>query len=140
MSVNLLSRDQILGSDDRSYEDVDVPEWGGTVRISTLSAAARDAWERGLVDAKGKTKANVRASLVAKALVDQKGNRLFNDDDVKALGRKSSKALDRCFEAAQRVNGMTRKEAQGGEDDEVEEDPDSAFEGNEETSGDSDSA
>jgi hypothetical protein len=39
--------------------------------------------------------------------VDDKGNRLFTDADVKALGAKSSRALSRCVRAAQRLNGLT---------------------------------
>ena len=37
-----LSKDQILGAVDFSFVEVEVPEWGGTVRIRGLSAAERD--------------------------------------------------------------------------------------------------
>ena len=40
-------------------------------------------------------------------LVDEKGTRLFNDNDAYALGRKSSKYIDMVFEVAQKLNGIS---------------------------------
>jgi len=63
-----------------------------------------------MIDQKGKNRqnnmANLRARLVALSVVDDKGTRIFTDDDVKALGKKSAKALDRVFSVAQRLNGI----------------------------------
>ena len=33
----LLTRDEILAADDIKTEDVEVPEWGGDVRVSVMS-------------------------------------------------------------------------------------------------------
>jgi hypothetical protein len=110
----LLSREQILGAVDLSFEDVAVPEWGGTVRVGMLMGAERDAFEQALVTRQGKKVQmhleNIRARLVALCVVDTEGQRLFKEDDVKALGRKSALALNRVFEVAQRINGLTERD------------------------------
>lgn len=112
----LLTRDQILGADDLLFEDVPVPEWGGTVRVRGLSGAERDDFEAGVVQVKGKKTSmnlrNLRARLVALAVVGADGKRLFADSDVRALGHKSAAALQRVFEAAQRLSGLSDEDVE----------------------------
>ena len=112
--MGLLTKAQILGVADLVHEDVDVPEWGGTVRVQMLTGAERDAFEQEIVTRQGKrvqmNLANVRARLVALCLVDEEGQRVFGESDVKALGRKSALALNRVFEVAQRINGLTEQD------------------------------
>lgn len=108
----LLSREEILGADDRQTEDVAVPEWGGTVRVRALNGTERDAYEASLVRLRGDgtkqfTLANARARLVSLAVCDDKGERMFTEKDVNALGKKSATALHRVYEAAGRLSGLT---------------------------------
>ena len=107
----MLSRDEILKVDDIRYEEVEVPEWGGTVRVRGMSGAERDAFEGSVVEQRGKKTAvntrNLRAKLVAKSIVDGAGKRIFDDGDVEALGQKSAAALNRVFEVAQRLSGLS---------------------------------
>ena len=107
----LLTKDAILTANDLVTEDVEVPEWGGAVRVRSISGAERDAFEQAIVTRKGKNvttnMANIRAKMVALSLVDESGQRLFSDSDVVALGRKSAAALDRVFSVAQRLAGLT---------------------------------
>lgn len=107
----MLTRDQILEANDSKREEVIVQEWGGTVLIATMSGKARDAWEQSLVGEGGKLNIeNVRARLVAYTAVDEHGNRLFKNEDIEALGRKSAAALDRCAKVAQKLNLLTEKD------------------------------
>lgn len=107
----LLSRDAILAADDREYEVVPCPEWGGEVRLRSLTGAERDAYEQSLVQTRGKSREmnlrNARAKLVALCAVDESGNRLFTDADVNALGKKNAKPLDRLFDVARRLSGLS---------------------------------
>ena len=108
----LLGRDAILGAPDLATYDVDVPEWGGVVRVRMLTARERDAFEASCMKTKrdGSSEfnpVNVRAKLVALCLVDAQGQRLFGEDDISALGRKSAKALSRIFTEASKLNGLT---------------------------------
>src|SRR5215471_2388356 len=103
-----LSREEILRAADLPTEDVDVPEWGGSVRVRALTAADRDRIEGEQADASGPARFhNFRARLVARAAVDGAGRPLFGEDDVHALAQKSAVALDRVFTAVLRMNGLT---------------------------------
>ena len=41
--MTLLSKSAILCANDLQTEDVDVPEWGGTVRVRSFTGRERDA-------------------------------------------------------------------------------------------------
>jgi hypothetical protein len=103
--MNILSKDAILAADDLPRETVSVPEWGGEVLVRTMSGTDRDAFEASLLEKDGRME-NVRARLVALTLCDPQGDRLFDDSEIAALGRKSARALDRVFAVAQRLNGI----------------------------------
>ena len=123
--TGLLGAAAILSAPDLATVDVDVPEWGGTVRVRALNGRERDAFEASCMkERKDGTQEfitrNMRAKLVALALVDDKGQRLFADEDVAALGKKSAKALSRVFDAASALNGITPddvKSLEGNSDD-----------------------
>lgn len=106
-----LGKADILAAQDLQYEDVAVPEWGGTVRVRGLTGRERDAFEAGVASARGKdvklNLQNVRARLVALSVVDADGARLFDERDIGALGEKSAQALERVFQAAMRLSGLT---------------------------------
>ena len=111
----LLSRDQILQADDLQTEDVEVPEWGGSVRVRGLLGSERDAFEASMVHMRGNGQrelrlANMRARLVVMSVVDENGRRMFTDADVKALGDKSAAALDRVFDAARKLSRLTNRD------------------------------
>lgn len=106
----ILNRDQILKAKDLKTEVVKVPEWSknGEVILTTMTGTARDEWETSLID-KSNTKtnlANMRARLLVICIVDKDGKRLFTEHDINRLGAKSAKPLDRCFDVAQRLNGI----------------------------------
>lgn len=103
----MLTKEAILAATDRKTEDVNVPEWGGVVRVSEMSAIDRDHWEATLT-ADGKINLqNLRARTAALCIVDDKGQRMFSEKEIEALGRKSASALDRIVKAAQRLNKLT---------------------------------
>ena len=112
----LLSRESILNASDMAYEDVHVPEWGGEIRIRSLTGEERDAFEAGLVRQSGKkTKAdlnNLRAKLVAACAIAEDGTKLFQPMDVYTLGEKNAAALDRVFEVAQRLSGLNDEDVE----------------------------
>jgi hypothetical protein len=107
-----LSRDAILAAEDRKVEEVEVPEWGGTVKVATMTGTQRDSWEQSLVGKTGVNIANIRARLVAACVVDDSGARLFTDEDAIALGNKSAIALDRVAKVAQRLNGLGKEDVE----------------------------
>jgi hypothetical protein len=109
-----LSKDEILEAQDLKTETVPVPEWGGSVNVRMMNGLDRDAFEAGLVivGEDGSRKPNyrgMRARLVALTIVDDAGNRLFEDEDVERLSLKSAAALERVAAVAQRLNGLGAK-------------------------------
>lgn len=106
-----LTRQAILEASDIVREEVQVPEWGGSVLITTMNGRQRDAWEQSLMSAGGSRPdiTNVRAKLVAACAVDDDGAPLFTADDLAALGSKSAAALERLAKVAQRLNLLTEK-------------------------------
>lgn len=112
----LLRKEDILNANDFEYEDVDVPEWGGTVRVRTMTGLERDNFEASVFEMRGKDSKmnfkNFRAKLCVHCLVDENNNRLFTDAEVEELGKKSAKALERVFTVAQRLNGIGSKEVE----------------------------
>lgn len=114
----LLTREQILSADDLKTEEVAVPEWGGSVLVRTLTAHERDVFEDGLVQTKGKGRnqtremqlADVRAKLAALTIVNGEGHQVFNKTDVVDLGKKSAGALNRVWDVASRLSGMSNED------------------------------
>lgn len=109
-----LSRDDILKADDLETQELEVPEWGGTVLVRALSGKERDAYEASLVQFRGNERlpqlANMRAKLVVRCIVDDQGQRLFTDQDANALGQKSAHALNRVFEVAAELSGLSEED------------------------------
>jgi hypothetical protein len=112
-----LTREVILAKRALKQETVDVPEWGGTVIVQELTGAERDAFEASCVQKRGKRSydtnfANLRAKLVVQTVHSADGPRLFADSDVDAVGQLSAAALNRLFEVAQRLSGMTNEDVE----------------------------
>jgi hypothetical protein len=108
---DFLSADAILGTDDVKFEDVDIPEWGGTVRVRSLTGTDRDAFEASNREFRGGelvfNPENQRAKLVARSLINpETGERLFTDLQIGQLGLKNAAVLDRLYEVAARLSGL----------------------------------
>lgn len=110
----VLTRDQILEAKDLTREAVPVPEWGGDVLVQAMTGAERDSYEATLMSMRGNNPqwnfVNARAKLVARSCVDEAGARIFTDDDVKALSKKSSAALQRVYDVAMRLSGLSSQD------------------------------
>ena len=125
--MNYLTRDGILEREDIQTVEVECPEWGGTVRVRGMSGVERDKFEASLIveddtpsQKKGRRRRaevktsmdNVRAKLCAWCMVDENGQRLFTDADVAALGKKSAAPLDRVYDTASRLSGITEDDVE----------------------------
>lgn len=100
----MLTREAILAAQDLKSEDVDVPEWGGSIRIRTMTGAERDKLLTGLTGADGKFQAHgYRTRLLACCIVDEGGHPLFSADE---LSGKNPLVTDRLFTIADRLNSI----------------------------------
>ena len=108
-------RETILGARDLKSERVEVPEWGATVTISELTALERERFQDIVVPkdgAPGMRTSIMFAWLIALAVRDEDGARLFRDDDVEALANKSLGVLVRIGSIAQRLNAIGAEAAE----------------------------
>lgn len=97
--MTLLNRKQILSSKLKT-QTLQIPEWGGSVLIQEPTALERAEFE--LLSSKAATDDEVirkiRGYCAAKCIVDEKGDRMFTDEDIEALNEKSANALDRVID------------------------------------------
>lgn len=113
-----LSADAILGAEDVQTRNVPVPEWGGEVTVRGLTGIERDAYEAGIQQIRPKpdgtrevvfVRDNARAKLLVKCLVDEQGNRIFKDNDAPALGKKNGAVIDRLYDVAAELSGLSEQ-------------------------------
>ena len=101
----MLNRDDILNVVDLDVKEVKVPEWKGSVNVRGLTARERDSFEASIGASANLD--NLRARLVVLTLVDEEGKRIFKDSDAKALGDKNAEVVNRLFDVARQMSGMT---------------------------------
>lgn len=107
-----LTKQQILSADDMKTEEVEVPEWGGTIIVKAMTGRERDLFDSQIFKAdQAGEEPNIRAVLASTSVVDEKGMRLFTTPaEVEILGKKSSVALERVCDAARRLSGIGKEE------------------------------
>jgi hypothetical protein len=114
----LLTKDQILKADDLSFEEVEVKEWGGTVRVRMMTAGERDDYESAIydfnLDDKDATatfkRENFRAELVIRTVCDDKGKLMFSKGDIPALSGKGARPVQKLFNIASKLNGISAED------------------------------
>lgn len=102
-----LNREDIIACKDRKIVTVDVPEWGGTVHVRGMSGEERNSYEMLLYAKETIDYSNVTARLLVRCICDDKGNRIFSDDDDKMLGAKDANVLYRLAETAKQLSGLS---------------------------------
>src|SRR3546814_11099078 len=100
----LIGRQQIDEVVDLKTEDVDVPEWGGQVRLRELSSKERSLIEATTIGAKGQSIElrieafkTLRETTVASALIDQDLKRLYQAQEFAQLGLTSCQVIYPLF-------------------------------------------
>lgn len=104
-----LNKKQILAANDTKLDKVHVQEWGDDVYIKTLSGTERDAFEEAYTTEKMK---NFRSRFLVLTLCDDKGERLFTDEEVDALGAKSAAVINKIFEKAWALNAFRNEDVE----------------------------
>jgi hypothetical protein len=109
-----LTREQILSATSLAREEVQVPQWGGSVWIRTLTALDRGRYDESFLDEDRKVKntslADMKIRLVALCACDESGQALFTEADIAALGQTGADAVDACFDVASRLNAIGKKD------------------------------
>jgi hypothetical protein len=114
-----LSRDSILEASDIQTETVPVPQWGGDVILRGLTGEELDAYQasRRQIRNAGTPQQevliiqdNARAQLLVKCIVDETGTRVFTDRDAGLLGMKNGKILDKLYDVAAALSGLSEED------------------------------
>ena len=99
-------RDQILNASDVRVEPVEVPEWGLTLYVRTLSIREVGELQKLARQVDEADRVSLVPQLVCRSACDQQGNRIFGHDDAEALAEKNPAALARVADAAAKINGL----------------------------------
>lgn len=102
-----LSAADILKAEDLDYKEVEVPEWGGTIRLRAMSAVDSLIFLVAMEGENKKKQANTR--LVAMSVVDENGNKVFTENQLSALEGKNVRVINRLAEEVLILNGMSAK-------------------------------
>ena len=97
-----LTAQAILQAEDFVYDEVDCPEWGGTVRIRSLSGAQRVTLKKAIDNGND----NVDEMLCVMSIVDDEGNRIFEQKQIAELSRKNTTAISRVAIRVLEISGM----------------------------------
>lgn len=100
-----LTATEIIEAKDIEIVDVDVPEWGGIVRLRAMSGEEAVTFVESL---KGQL-ATSSARIIASCAVDEDGKHLFTFEQVEQIKKKSLKAIMRLQKEALRINGLTEE-------------------------------
>lgn len=116
----MLSKEQILSSRKLRIEKVPAPAWApdGTapedafVYVRMMKGTERDIYEQSTYHQREKSKdkivSNFRASLLARVICDEEGKLLFEPKDIVALGDLDAATLDAVYDAAAKLNGISK--------------------------------
>ena len=105
----LLGRNQILGASDLKTAHVDVPEWGGRVRVRAMNAGERS--ELGAVWSKDGMPNEFFPKIVARCVIDENGKRVFRDQDIPVIGERSWDPIERIVTQVLEMSALTAEAA-----------------------------
>lgn len=98
-----LTAESILAAEDFKYADVECPEWGGSVRIRSLSGGQRTIIAQRVQD---KQLEDLDELLAVMACVDEDGSRIFTNKDITALKKKSAAVVTRIAKKVLELSGI----------------------------------
>lgn len=98
----LLTKELIVSTNDAAYDIVSVPEWGGDVRVRSLTGA-----ERTELRLKGEGGPSWDAMSCALGIIDEKGANLFTIAETTILAKKHPLVLERIANVIYELSSMT---------------------------------
>jgi hypothetical protein len=102
-----LDRKAIEAANKPHVEEVNVPEWGGSVYVRTLSGHEMARFSAVVSNAKPKDVEQQFVRFAAMVLADENGKRLYSDDEIEKVGELEWRGLQRVVEAGQELNGLS---------------------------------
>ena len=104
----VLTRGDILTSDDRPCELYHFPDWGGWLYMRGMTGTQRDEIEQSITATGDKQDiTGARARVASRCIVNEDGTPMFTEKDVVALGEKSALCLALAFRIGSKLSGMS---------------------------------
>lgn len=100
----LLNREQFLAAKTKKFEDVELPELGGSVRIKSMSIKQQLEFENLMTTQKNDN--DIIFSLIVLSCVDQDLKPLFTHEDVEEIKDHSADSVMTLFQAILDLNGI----------------------------------
>lgn len=95
-----------------TIEAVTVKGLKDPIHVKSLTGKERDSFESACFVQKGKNRQlnteNIRSKLLVRAICTAKGERIFIDTDIEALGNIPADVLDKLFTVAQKLSGLAQ--------------------------------
>ncbi len=115
---DILTKQQILDAHDIKIERVENSYWGGDHFVKVMNGPERDEFDTFIYNRDDeKDLRGMRVLLCKLCICDEEGVRMFvSDEDVKALTNKSGAGLMVAFQAAQKLNALTKEDIGGMEE------------------------
>jgi len=128
----LLTRNQILEAKDIKTKDIEVKEWGGTIRIKQLSAKeynditmnmvyirkmaakqlSRKNGDENLEEAINESAIkNQKILLIIKSVVDENMKPVFTEADMELLYQKNTNVIDKIIAEIEEFNSVSTEDA-----------------------------
>ncbi|HVJ72025.1 MAG TPA: hypothetical protein VM531_11070 [Sphingomicrobium sp.] len=102
----LLGIDDIERVDDTAFKTVEVPEWGGSIRIGTINAGTMLEYVKSNDTA---AKFNSGLRMIVDSLVDANGKRIGQLSHMEMLKKKNNMVIQKVAEEILKLNGVEKK-------------------------------
>lgn len=101
-----MNRDAILSKRSARIVPVEIPEWGDTVHLRSLTVGERDRIDQYVQDAKQKV-TGFRSFVLSLCLCDEHGVRLFTDAQRSEIDTLDAGVVERLFTASMPLAGIS---------------------------------
>lgn len=102
----LLSIEEVTAVEDITYDVIDIPEWGGKIRIGSITAEDMMEW---VESNEGEARRTAGLRLIVKSLVDEEGNRIGAPNLLQVLKKKNNAVCTRIVERILKLNQLNPK-------------------------------
>jgi hypothetical protein len=105
MMAKILSLEAILAADDRQARPLEVPEWGGTIKIAPLTKGQQISMRQACRTADGDLDTdNIEMYLFIFGIAEPQ----LGEPDIEVPKAKNAKVIDRIVEAIMALGGTTK--------------------------------
>lgn len=107
----MLNREALLNAPGPATTIIEVPEWGGQLRIKAFSGTERAEFAK-ICAADDKIMAEIFGKVLILGCVEENGSPLLGAADVDTIMAKDGRVVQRVAEAIMEFNGLTDKAAE----------------------------